>query len=250
MSHVPLPGVVVVSGGASGLGHAVTQTLCASGTPVAIVDLVKTDAPDGARSYECDVTHAETVNATIAQIASDFGAISGLVTCAGIAPSSKIVGRKGQHDPDLFAKVLAVNTIGTFNMICAAGAQMIRNTPDAQGQKGVMITTASIAAFEGQIGQIAYAASKGAVAAMTLPAAREFARDGIRVVSIAPGVFDTPMMQAMPDEVRASIAATIPFPPKLGNPDDFAGLVAHILENRTLNGEVIRIDGALRMAGK
>ncbi len=249
MSQDPTHGVVIVTGGASGLGQAVAQLLSAAGTPVAIVDLAATEPPHGARSYECDVTQAEAVNATVAQIAAEFGPIKGLVTCAGIAPSSKIVGRKGQHDPALFAKVLAVNTIGTFNMICAAGAQMIQNTPDANGQKGVMITTASIAAYEGQIGQIAYAASKGAVAAMTLPAAREFARDGIRVVSVAPGVFDTPMMQAMPEEVRASIAATIPFPPKLGNPDDFAGLVTHILDNPTLNGEVIRIDGALRMAG-
>ncbi|MEL6640282.1 MAG: SDR family NAD(P)-dependent oxidoreductase [Pseudomonadota bacterium] len=241
---------IVVSGAASGLGEAVMLTLIGQGWQVAALDIAAADVPEAAKAYRCDVTDADAVDAVITKVRTEMGEIFGAVACAGIAPSAKIVGRKGQHDPALFAKVLTVNTIGTFNLICACASQMMQNTPDANGQRGVIITTASVAAYEGQIGQIAYAASKGAVAAMTLPAARELARDGIRVLSIAPGVFDTPMMQGMPEEVRASIASTIPFPPKLGSPEDFAALAAHLIENVTMNGEVVRIDGALRMAGK
>ncbi|WP_296420587.1 SDR family NAD(P)-dependent oxidoreductase [Pseudooctadecabacter sp.] len=240
---------VVVSGAASGLGHAVMRRLAAKGARVAAVDVANihaTDLPDECTAHACDVTDAKAVQDVIDRI----GPISALVTCAGIAPGAKLVGKSGPHDADLFAKVMAVNVMGTFHLMSTCAAAMQRNAPNDKGQRGVIVTTSSVAAFEGQIGQIAYAASKGAVAAMTLPAARELARDGIRVASIAPGVFDTPMMQAMPEEVQTSIGATIPFPPRLGDPDDFAALVEHILTNTTLNGEVIRLDGALRMAAK
>ena len=241
---------IIVSGAASGLGQATMSYLSAQGLPVAGFDVAGFDAPAGCAAYQCDVTDAAAVDTAFAQAQRDFGGVAAVVACAGIAPSAKLDGRSGQHDPTLFAKVMAINTFGTFNLMAAGAAAMKKNTPNAKGQRGVIITTASVAAYEGQIGQVAYAASKGAVAAMTLPAARELARDGIRVLSIAPGVFETPMMQGMPEEVRASIAATIPFPPKLGDPEDYARLVAHILDNTTLNGEVIRLDGALRMAGK
>lgn len=244
---------IVVSGAASGLGQAVMAHLALRGARVAAVDLHSisdTDLPEGCRSYVCDVTDAAAVSSVIQKIVADFGGVSALITCAGIAPGAKMVGKNGPHDPEVFAKVMAVNVMGTFHLMSHAAMQMKSNAPDAKGQRGVIVTTASVAAFEGQIGQIAYAASKGAVAAMTLPAARELAPDGVRVASIAPGVFDTPMMQAMPDDVRDSIGATVPFPPRLGDPDDFAALVAHVLDNTTLNGEVIRLDGALRMAAK
>ena len=242
-------GAIVVTGAASGLGQAVMRHLAGLGWPVAALDRVEVaDLPQGCASYTCDVTDAAAVSAAFDRARVDLGRIFGAVSCAGIVIGAKLVGRDGPHDPDAFARVLAVNTVGTFNVMTAAAMQMQDNAPDDQAQRGVIVTTASIAAFEGQIGQIAYAASKGAVAAMTLPAARELARSGIRVVSIAPGVFDTPMMQSLPEEVRASIGATIPFPPKLADPQDFAALVAHIIENKTLNGEVIRLDGALRLA--
>lgn len=246
-------GSIVVSGGASGLGAAVVAKLSQLGLKVASIDLAENTElkhNDHCASYICDVTDADLVSQTCAQISDDLGPIGAVICCAGIAPSSKIHSRKGSHDVALFEKVLSINVVGTFNLIRAAAPMMKVNEPDENGQRGVFITTASVAAFEGQIGQIAYAASKGAIASMTLPIARELARDGIRCVSIAPGVFDTPMMQGMPEEVRQSIAETIPFPAKLADPDDYAGLVSHILENKTLNGEVIRLDGALRMAGK
>ena len=245
--------IAIVSGAASGLGNAVMHDLAAKETPVAAVDLnaiAADDLPEGCVSFACDVSDAGAVNATVADIAKSMGKIGVLVNCAGIAPGAKIVGRNGQHDPAMFAKVLAVNTIGTFNLMTATAAHMQKQDPDDIGQRGVIIMTASVAAFEAQIGQIAYAASKGAVAAMTLPAARELARDGIRVVTIAPGVFATPMMLNMPQEVQDSIGATIPFPPRLSDPADYASLVGHIIENSTLNGEVIRLDGALRMAAR
>lgn len=244
---------IVVSGAASGLGQAVLERLSSIGHSVAAIDLQNipaSDLPEGCKAYACDVTDAAAVRTNIERITQDFGSIEGLVCCAGIAPGSKLVGKNGPHDPDLFAKVIAVNLTGTFHLMSECAAQMQSNTPDGNGQRGVIVTTASVAAYEGQIGQMAYAASKGAVAAMTLPAARELARDGIRVMSIAPGVFNTPMMKGLPEEVQASIGATIPFPPKLADPQDFAALVDHILQNKTLNGEVIRLDGALRMAAK
>jgi len=244
-----MDGTFIVTGAGSGLGRATIEHLNFKGFSVAGLDIGGPDGPVGVPLHRCDVADPDMVEATVARIAAENGPIVGLVTCAGIAPSAKLVGRKGQHDRGLFQRVLDVNVYGTLNVMASVTDRMKDNTPDVLGQRGVIVTTASIAAFEGQIGQIAYAASKGAVAAMTLPAARELARDGIRVMCIAPGVFDTPMMQAMLEEVRASIAATIPFPPVLGDPNDFADLVAHIIENKTLNGSVIRLDGALRMAG-
>ncbi len=241
---------VVISGGASGLGEATAQRLAHAGARVAIVDLHEVEVPDGCASYACDVTDAVAVQAVVDRIVADFGGISALVTCAGIAPGAKLVGRDGPHDAGLFAKVIGVNLVGTFHMMASCAGAMATNAPNAEGQRGVIVTTASVAAFEGQVGQIAYAASKGGVAAMTLPAARELARSGIRVACIAPGVFNTPMMRGLPEEVQTSIGATIPFPPRLGDPDDFAKLVEHIMSNKTLNGEVIRLDGALRMAPK
>ena len=194
----------VVTGAASGLGAAVMERLAADGRPVAALDLNTCDVAESCESYACDVTDPAAVQDTVDQVVAQFGGIAGAVTCAGIAPSSKLVGRKGRHDPELFAKVLAVNTVGTFNVVTSCAEAMQSNTADETGARGVIVTTASIAAFEGQIGQIAYAASKGAVAAMTLPAARELARSGIRVVSVAPGVFDTPMMQGMPSAEQAA----------------------------------------------
>ena len=194
-------GSIVVSGGASGLGAAVVSKLSQLGLKVASIDLAENSEisnKDHCASYICDVTDAEKVSQTCAQISSDLGSIAAVICCAGIAPSSKIHGRKGSHDVGLFEKVLSINVVGTFNLIRTATPMMKDNQPDENGQRGVFITTASVAAFEGQIGQIAYAASKGAIASMTLPIARELARDGIRCVSIAPGVFDTPMMQGMP----------------------------------------------------
>ncbi len=244
---------IIVSGGASGLGAAVVCKLADLDMQVASLDLVENKMLldiDGCASYICDVTDANKVMQALAQISHDLAPIGAVISCAGIAPSSKIHGSKGLHDVELFEKVLCINVTGTFNLIRAATPLMKGNEPDENGQRGVIITTASVAAFEGQIGQIAYSASKGAIASMTLPIARELARDGIRAMSIAPGVFDTPMMQGMSEEVRQSIAQTIPFPSKLADPEDYASLVLHILDNKTLNGEIIRLDGALRMAGK
>ena len=245
--------VAIVSGAASGLGQAVMKDLAEKGNRVAAIDLTPIDPvslPENCRNFVCDVSDAVMVNSIVAQVAEEMGDIRVAVNCAGIAPGAKLVGRSGQHDPALFTKVLAINTIGTFNLLTAAAARMQTQEPDENGQRGVVIMTSSIAAYEAQIGQIAYAASKGAVAAMTLPAARELAQSGIRVVTIAPGVFATPMMLNMPQEIQDSIGATIPFPPKLSEPADFAALVNHIIENTTLNGEVIRLDGALRMAAR
>jgi len=242
--------VILVSGGSSGLGSATVNRLVKKGYAVAIIDLDPISPADlsaHCQFYQCDVTNFDAVANTIATIVEKQGQLFGAVCCAGIAPGSKILGRSGPHSFELFAKTLSVNTMGTFNVLVSSAAQMEKNLPDEKGQRGVIITTTSIAAFEGQIGQIAYSASKGAVAAMTLPAARELAKQGIRVMSIAPGVFDTPMMQGMPDEVRRSIAATIPFPAALADPEDFASMAEHILQNTTLNGEVIRLDGALRL---
>lgn len=179
-----------------------------------------------------------------------FGALHGLVNCAGVASGERILGRQGPHGLDSFARVIGLNLIGSFNMLRLAAEAIAEGAPDAQGNRGVIINTASIAAFDGQIGQAAYAASKGGVVALTLPAARELARHGIRVMTIAPGVFETPMMAGMPQEVRDALAAGVPFPPRLGRPAEFAALVRQIVENDMLNGEVIRLDGALRMAAK
>lgn len=244
---------VIVTGAASGLGHTAAQGLSAAGYAVAAVDLSAIDASDltkRARGYAVDVSDTDAVDSVCAQVAHDLGGIRGLVNCAGIVDGGKLMSRKGPHDADVFKWVINVNLIGTFNMMRAAAEQMAANAPDESGERGVIVNTSSIAAYDGQIGQIAYAASKGAVASMTLPAARDMAGLGVRVVSIAPGIFDTPMLASLPEDVRAALEATVPFPSKLADPADYASLVQHIFENKTINGEVIRLDGALRMAPK
>ncbi len=242
---------IIITGAASGLGQATLRAMASAGHKVAAVDLApvaQDSLPEGSASYGCDVSDTAQVDALIAQIAQDFGGIFGLVNCAGIVAGGKLASSKGPHDADTFRKVLDVNVVGSFNMMRAAATQMLTNAPDANGQRGVIVNTASIAAYDGQIGQIAYAASKGAIAAMTLPAARDLSRDGVRVMAIAPGIFDTPMLASLPDDVRKALEATVPFPSKLADPNDYGAMVRHIFENKTLNGEVIRLDGALRMA--
>ena len=199
---------------------------------------------------ETDVTRAEDGAAAIAAATKAFGTVRGLINCAGVAPAEKVVGRDGPHGLESFERTIGINLVGTFNMIRLAAAAIQTNDPDAEGERGIIINTASVAAFDGQIGQAAYAASKGGIAAMTLPIARELARFGIRVMSIAPGVFETPMMAGMPEQVREGLASSVPFPPRLGRPAEFAALVRHIIENTMLNGEVIRLDGAIRMGAR
>jgi NAD(P)-dependent dehydrogenase (short-subunit alcohol dehydrogenase family) len=245
----------LVTGAGSGLGAAVTRMLAGEGAGVLAID-INADAGqavaaglDGrVRFQQGDVTSEADGVAAIRLAMDVFGRIHGLVNCAGVAPGERIVGRNAPHSLDLFARAVAINLVGTFNMLRLAAAAMAEGEPDAGGERGVIVNTASIAAFDGQIGQAAYAASKGGVAALTLPAARELARHGIRVVTIAPGIFETPMMAAMTQEVRDALGASVPFPPRLGRPDEYAGLLKHICENTMLNGEVIRLDGALRMA--
>jgi NAD(P)-dependent dehydrogenase (short-subunit alcohol dehydrogenase family) len=239
----------LVAGGASGLGAATARRLAAGGAHVTIADL---NAERGEALAEelggafaaTDVTDGEQVQAAVA-------AVDGLrisVCCAGIGWAEKVAGRRGAHALEPFEKVIAVNLIGTFNVLRCAAAAMVGNEPDEGGERGVCVQTASIAAFDGQIGQIAYSASKGGIVGMTLPAARDLAQAGIRVCTIAPGIFDTPLLGELSDDIRESLAAAIPHPSRLGSPDEYAALAAHIVENPMLNGEVIRLDGALRMA--
>ena len=245
--------VFIVTGGASGLGLATAEMLVGTGAQVVLADL-NPEAGEaaakalGAHFLRCDVASEADGQAAVA-LAQSLGTLRGLVCCAGIAPGERVVGRDGPHRLDLFARVVTVNLIGTFNMARLAAAAMAGNDPEA-GQRGVIVMTASIAAFDGQIGQAGYAASKGGVAAMTLPMARDLARHGIRVMTVAPGIFRTPMMAGLPQEVQDSLGASVPFPSRLGEPSEYAALVRHILENPMLNGEVIRLDGALRMAPK
>lgn len=244
-----------ITGGGSGLGAAVGRHLLERGANVVFADIDVARARDEAArggeralAVEVDVTQAASVEAAIALATQRFGALHGVVNCAGIAPAQRIVGKEGAHSLDLFAKVVSVNLIGTFNVMRLAAVAMANNTPDTGGERGVIVNTASVAAYDGQIGQSAYAASKGGVVSLTLPAARELARNAIRVVTIAPGIFETPMLLAMPTEVQQALGAGVPFPQRLGQPAEFAALVEHIVGNRYLNGEVIRLDGALRMA--
>ena len=247
--------VFVVTGAGSGLGRAVAHRLVADGGRVVIADVnaeagavVATELGPSARFRATDVTSEADGRAAIAAALEAFGRLDGLVNCAGIAPGEKVVGRDGPHRLESFARAVSINLIGTFNMLRLAADAIAKQPAGEDGEHGVIVNTASIAAFDGQIGQAAYAASKAGVAGLTLPVARELARVGIRCVTIAPGIFATPMMAGMPEEVQASLAATVPFPSRLGRPEEFAALVAHVVENTMLNGEVVRLDGALRMA--
>lgn len=249
----------LVTGGASGLGEATVRRLAASGCNVWIADIQQEKGEElakelgsKARFRMTDVTSEQEVQATINETLETFGALHIAVSCAGIVAGSKTIGKVdgvyGPHSLDLFSRVIRVNLIGTFNVMRLAAFAMQANTPDHEGERGVIINTSSVAAFEGQIGQVAYAASKGAIASMTLPAARDLAALGIRVVSIAPGLFETPLLQGLPEEVRISLGQQVPFPSRLGRPGEYASLVAAIVGNPMLNGEVIRLDGAIRMA--
>jgi NAD(P)-dependent dehydrogenase (short-subunit alcohol dehydrogenase family) len=235
------------------LGAACAKTLVAAGGKVVLADVhrdVETRAADlgpHARAVIADVADAAMAQAVVDASLETFGALHGLINCAGIAPAEKVLGRQGVHSLETFERVLRVNLVGTFNMIRLASLAMSRNAEEADGERGVIINTASVAAFEGQVGQVAYSASKAGVAGMTLPLARELSRHGIRVMAIAPGVFETPMLAAMPQEVRESLGAAVPFPKRLGRAEEYAALVTQIISNVMLNGEVIRLDGALRM---
>jgi NAD(P)-dependent dehydrogenase (short-subunit alcohol dehydrogenase family) len=244
---------VIVTGGASGLGAATARALAAAGAKVAVFDLNDAGAASVARDIggtgvACDVADAGSATAGIAKAKAAHGPARVLVNCAGIGPAKRIVGRDGPMPLEDFERVIRVNLIGTFNMMRLAAADMQSTEPLADGERGVIVSTASIAAFEGQVGQSAYASSKGGVAALTLPAAREFSQFGIRVLAIAPGIFGTPMLTGLPQETQDSLGASVPFPKRLGRPSEYAALVLHCVHNGYLNGEVIRLDGALRMA--
>jgi len=242
----------VVSGAASGLGAATAKALAEAGARVALLDIdlegaAETAAAIGGVAIRCDVSDAESAEAAVRDARDVHGPTRIAVCCAGIAPPAKIVGRNGVQPLETFAKTIQVNLLGTFNIMRLAVADMMEMEPLDTGERGVIVNTASVAAFEGQIGQCAYSASKGGVAAMTLPAARELARSGIRVLAIAPGTFGTPMLLGLPDEVQENLAASVPFPSRLGDPAEFASLVLHMVDNVMMNGEVVRLDGALRM---
>ena len=247
--------VALVTGAASGLGLATARRLIRGGARVVLADLPRSrgaelaaDLGDRARFAPTDVTSEADVAAAVALAKEAFGSLTAAVNCAGIAIAQKVLGKDGPHALEAFSKVLMVNTVGTFNVIRLAADAMQHNAPNDGGERGVIVNTASVAAYDGQIGQVAYAASKGAVVGMTLPLARDLAKSGIRVCTIAPGLFLTPMLAGLPEQVQNELAKTVPFPNRLGDPDEYAQLAQHILENRMLNGEVIRLDGALRMA--
>jgi NAD(P)-dependent dehydrogenase (short-subunit alcohol dehydrogenase family) len=246
--------VFIVTGGASGLGEGTARMLVAHGAKVVIADLQLDKgqalaAELGASFVKCDVSQEADGQEVVAKAVS-LGKLFGLINCAGIAPAAKTLGKEGAHALHTFAKVVTVNLVGSFNMIRLAAAAMSKNEPEATGERGVLISTASVAAYDGQMGQAAYSASKGGVVGMTLPIARDLARNGIRNMTIAPGIFGTPMMFSMPKEVQDSLAASVPFPSRLGTPADYAKLVHSIITNEMLNGEVIRLDGAIRLAPK
>ncbi|GAA1339294.1 3-hydroxyacyl-CoA dehydrogenase [Arthrobacter roseus] len=239
----------IVTGGASGLGEATTRALLERGAHVVVADL-SGPAPDGAHFVETDVTNPDQVAQAISAAKRQPGPLSGIVNCAGIGAATKVLGKNGPHPLKEFERVLTINLAGTFNVIRLGAEAMSENEPGSDGERGVIINTASAAAFDGQIGQAAYSASKGGVVAMTLPLARELARHGIRVAAIAPGLFLTPMMGSLSEAARDSLGAQVPFPSRLGNPSEYAALAVHIIENQMINGEVIRLDGALRMAAR
>ena len=250
-------GVFVVTGGGSGLGAATARMLVEAGAKVVLAD-VNRDAGEAlaaelgsaAAFALTDVTDADSGKAAIDLAVSRFGRLTGLVSCAGVAPAEKVVGRDAPHKLESFARTVSINLIGTFNMLRLAADVMSKAEPDAGGERGIIINTASVAAFDGQIGQAGYASSKAGVVGLTLPVARELSRFGIRVMAVAPGIMETPMLMGMPQEVQDALGKMVPFPSRLGKPAEFAGLVRHIIENPYLNGEVIRLDGAIRMAPK
>ncbi|MBL8226839.1 MAG: SDR family NAD(P)-dependent oxidoreductase [Bryobacterales bacterium] len=246
----------IVTGGGSGLGAATAKMLAASGARVLIVDRNQAAAETVAAPFDdavvavADVSDPKQMADAVETARTRFGSVDILVNCAGIGDPARVLGKEGPVALERFARVIQVNLIGTFNAIRLAAAAMATNSPSAAGERGVILNTASIAAYDGQIGQASYAASKGGVAGMTLPLARDLARHGIRVVTLAPGIFDTPMLAELSDEVRASLGAQVPFPPRLGRPEEYAHLAKAVIENEMLNGEVIRLDGALRMGPK
>jgi NAD(P)-dependent dehydrogenase (short-subunit alcohol dehydrogenase family) len=245
----------IVTGGASGLGRAAAEAIVGAGGRAVILDVNAESGEEaertlgsGARFAKADVSSEPEVKAAIELALAAFGPLHGVVNAAGVGPAAKVLGKGGPHSLELFERTIKVNLTGTFNVIRLAAAAMAQNVPEPSGERGVIVNTASIAAFDGQIGQPAYAASKGGIAALTLPVARELATLGIRVVTIAPGIFDTPLLAALPEAARVSLGQQVPFPPRLGKPVEYAALVRHVVENEMLNGEVIRLDGALRMA--
>ncbi len=249
--------VFLVTGGASGLGEATVRMLAAAGARVVAADLKEGDGAalaaalgGNVRFVRTDVADEASAKGAVAAAIDAFGALNGLVNCAGIVHAERVLGRDGPHALASFTRAVNINLIGSFNLTRLAAAEMAKTTPNAEGERGVIVYTASVAAFDGQIGQAAYAASKAALVGMTLPVARELARSGIRVMTIAPGIFHTPMMASLSPEVQAALGQAVPFPPRLGRPEEFASLVRQIVENPMLNGEVIRLDGAIRMAPK
>ncbi|HYK91240.1 MAG TPA: SDR family NAD(P)-dependent oxidoreductase [Acidobacteriota bacterium] len=247
----------LISGGSSGLGAACVRRFCRAGANVVIGDVNSSIGLDlvgelGTTVHYTfmDVTDEASVQRAVSVASDTYGGLSGAVNCAGIAPAERVLGKTGLHSLETYRKVINVNLIGTFNVVRLAAAAIAQAPVSPDGERGVIVNTASVSAFDGQIGQAAYSASKGGVAAMTLPLAREFARFGIRVVAIAPGIFDTPLLAVLPVPARQSLEQQVPFPPRLGKPDEFAALAQHIVENQMLNGSVIRLDGALRMAAK
>ena len=247
----------LVTGGASGLGLATAKMIVENGGNAVILDIneaagLQAETEIGKQSLfiKTDVSSEESVQNAIEKAKNAFGEINGLVNCAGVGPAKRVVGKDGVHGLDFFQKVVNINLIGTFNVIRLAAFEMQNNEAEGGGERGIIINTASVAAFDGQIGQAAYSASKGGIVAMTLPIAREFARMGIRVMTIAPGIFETPLLASLPQDAQDSLGKQVPFPPRLGKPAEFANLVKHIIENQMLNGEVIRLDGAIRMGAK
>jgi NAD(P)-dependent dehydrogenase (short-subunit alcohol dehydrogenase family) len=249
--------VFLVTGGASGLGGATARMLASGGGKVVISDLKEAEGNAlakelgaSARFVRTDVTDEASAKAAVAAAVDGFGAVHGLVNCAGVVHGEKVLGKEGPHRLASFARVVNINLIGTFNMVRLVAEVMAKNVPNSEGERGVIVNTASVAAFDGQMGQAAYAASKAAVAGMTLPLARDLSRNGIRVMTIAPGIFETPMAEQIPPDIAEALAKSVPFPPRLGRPAEFAALVRAIVENVMLNGEVIRLDGAIRMTPK
>ena len=244
----------IITGGASGLGLATAQMIVANGGNAIILDVNEEAGrkieTDKILFVKTDVTNEEQVQNAIDLGTKTFGSLNGVCNCAGIGPAQRVVGKNGVHSLEFFSKVVSINLIGTFNVIRLATDVMQNNLSDEQGERGIIINTASVAAFDGQIGQAAYAASKGGIVAMTLPIARELARMGIRVMTVAPGIFETPLLASLPQDAQDSLGKQVPFPSRLGRPSEYANLVKHIIENQMLNGEVIRLDGAIRMNSK